>query len=269
MVTGATGGLGKAFAVECAGRGRDIYLTDLREEPLALLGESLRNTYGVDVRWRACDLTDEQQRGLLFAALRAESATFCGLINVAGGDAEGLFAEQSRERIRMVLRLNVEAALEMTHALLALRDRQQTFRVINVASLAAFYPMPYKATYAASKRFMLDLSLALREELREQDVSVTALCPAGMPTTPECVAAIEAQGLLGYLTTVNTGTAAALALNAAERGRAIVIPGTLNRVLQRVGSLAPTSLVARMIAHRWGAARASLVATHAPAPAYT
>lgn len=272
MITGATGGLGKAFAAECASRGQNLHLTDLREEPLAQLAQSLRTAYGIDARWRACDLTDERQRAALFAALEEEGVAFARLINVAGGDAEGLFAEQSRERIRSVLRLNVEAALEMTHALLALRDVRQPFRVINVASLAAFYPMPYKATYAASKRFMLDLSLALREELRQQNVSVTALCPAGMPTTPECVAAIEAQGLMGYLTTMNTGTVAALALDASERGQAVVIPGALNRALQWTGGLAPAGLVARLIARRWSAAcrrRVPQPATRAAAAAYT
>jgi short-subunit dehydrogenase len=254
MITGATGGLGKAFAVECAARGENLYLTDLREEPLAQLATALRRAYRIDVRSRVCDLTDEQQRSELFAAFAQDAARFSKLINVAGGDAEGLFAEQGRDQIRMILRLNIEATVEMTHALLALRDHNQTFRVINVASLAAFYPMPYKATYAASKRFMLDLSLALREELREQDVTVTALCPAGMPTTPECVAAIEAQGLMGYLTTVNTGTVASLTLKAAERGQAVIVPGALNRVLQWAGGLAPAGFVTRLIGRRWAAA---------------
>lgn len=272
MITGATGGLGKAFAVECASRGWNVYLTDLRGEPLAQLTQSLRNAYRVDARWRTCDLTDERQRAELFAALGREGASFCRLINVAGGDAEGLFAEQSRERLRLILRLNVEAAIEMTHALLALREPRSPFRVINVASLAAFYPMPYKATYAASKRFMVDLSLALREELGGENVSMTALCPAGMPTTPECIAAIEAQGLMGYLTTMNTGTVAALALDGSERGQAVVIPGRFNRALQLAGRLAPAGLVARLIGLRWAAAhrkRAVLSATRAPAPAYT
>jgi short-subunit dehydrogenase len=191
----------------------------------------------------------------LFASLAQEGVRFGALINVAGGDAEGLFAEQSRESIRMILRLNVEAAMEMTHALLGLRDQGNVFRVINVASLAAFYPMPYKATYAASKRFMLDLSLALREELRGQNVSVTALCPAGMPTTPECIAAIAAQGFMGYLTTMNTGSVAAQALDAAERGRAVRIPGMANRALYRLGSLAPASLVASLVQRRWAVAQ--------------
>jgi uncharacterized protein len=254
MITGATGGLGRAFAVECASRGWNVYLTDLRAEPLEVLGRSLQRSYGVEVQWRECDLTDEAGRKRLFDDLSASGARFGGLINVAGGDVEGLFCEQCVEHIRLIVRLNVEAAVEMTHRLLDLRDTAAAFHVINVASLAAFYPMPYKATYAASKRFLLDLTLALREELREQNVTVTALCPAGMPTTPECIAAIEAQGLMGQLTTVNTGAVAAGALDAALRGQAVYIPGMLNRVLYSLGRLIPAPMLARAVGRRWGAA---------------
>lgn len=252
MITGATGGLGKAFAAECASRGSDLYLTDLRAEPLRVLAQALKNCYGVNVEWRACDLTDDRQRDAFFRSLVERDTRFAGLINVAGGDVEGLFSEQRAESMRLILRLNVEAAVEMTHRVLGLRDEASRFHVINVASLAAFYPMPYKATYAASKRFLLDFSLALREELRDQGVTVTAVCPAGMPTTPECVAAIEAQGLMGQLTTVNTGSVAAGALNATERGRAVYIPGGLNRLLYSLGRLAPATWIARLVGQRWG-----------------
>lgn len=255
MISGAAGGLGKAFAVECASRGWHLYLTDLRPEALEVLSKSLRSTYGVQVRWQACDLTDTAQRAAFFDALAAEGIRFAALINVAGGDHEGRFCEQSREHIRSILRLNVEAALEMAHALLPLRDTNGIFRVINVASLAALYPMPYKATYAASKRFLLDFSLALAEELRGQGVTVTAVCPAGMPTTPECIAAIEAQGLMGHLTTQNIGAVAAEALDAALRGQAVVVPGRLNCVLRVLGSLVSPALVARLVSRRWGGAQ--------------
>ena len=257
MISGATGGLGKAFAVECASRGWHLYLTDLNPDALEVLSKSLRGTYGVQVRWQACDLTDAGQRTALFEALAAEEARFVALINVAGGDHEGRFCEQPREHIRNILRLNVEAALEMTHALLSLRDTTGVFRVINVASLAAFYPMPVKATYAASKRFLVDFSLALRNELRDLGVTVTALCPAGMPTTPETVQAIDSQGILGQLTTLNTGAVANQALNAALKGQALVIPGRLNQMLQLAGRLAPTGWVVSLIGSRWRASQAA------------
>lgn len=254
MITGATGGLGKAFAVECASRGWSLFLTDLRDAPLATLGHALRHSYGVEVQWRRCDLADEAERSRFMADVAAGGARFAGLINVAGGDVEGLFCEQQAEHIRMIVRLNVEAPVELTHGLLGLRAGSGTFHVVNVASLAAFYPMPYKATYAASKRFLLDFSLALREELHGQGVTVTTVCPAGMPTTPECIAAIEAQGLLGQVTTLNTGSVASGALDAALAGRPLYIPGALNRFLYAIGRLMPGTWTARLVAWRWGAA---------------
>ncbi|MEA4909574.1 MAG: SDR family NAD(P)-dependent oxidoreductase [Anaerolineaceae bacterium] len=251
MITGAAGGLGKAFAVECASRGWDVFLTDLHAAPLHSLAAGLRATYGVQVRVQPADLTEPDGREGLFAALRAQRLTFWGLINVAGLDYEGRFYECTARQIRTILRLNIEGTLEMTHGMLAFRDPRATFRIITVASLAAFYPMPVKATYAASKRFLLDFSLALREEVRRLGVTVTVLCPAGMPTTGECIRAIEAQGLMGQLTTQNTGTAAAQTLDAALAGRAVVIPGAVNRLLHFLGGALPPALVARLVAARW------------------
>src|SRR5512135_3466072 len=254
-ITGAAGGLGKAFAVECASRGWRLFLTDLRSEPLETLAASLRCTYGVEVSTQACDLTDAAARAALFERLRRDGLRFWALVNVAGIDFEGPFLEQSPAHIRTIVRLNVEATLEMTHALLGLHDPLAAFRIINVASLAAFYPMPVKATYAASKRFLLDFSLALREEVRPLGATVTVLCPAGLPTTPEVVKAIEVQGWWGQVTTQNIGGVAARTLDCALAGRAMVIPGLANRILQVLGSLAPAPLVARFIGRRWNSAR--------------
>lgn len=251
LITGATGGLGKAMAMECASRGWDLFLTDLRADRLSALAAGLERSYGVSVRYREADLTKPDSRAALFEWINAEGLRFRGLINVAGLDHEGLFLEKSPEQIIAILRLNIEATLIMTHALLALRDQAVTFRVVNVSSLAAFFSMPVKATYAASKRFILDFSLALRNELREQNVSVTALCPAGLPTTDGCIAAIESQGLMGQLTTEDIGKVAHETIDAALRGQAIVIPGFLNRVIRWLGGLVPATSVAEFVGWRW------------------
>jgi uncharacterized protein len=254
LVSGATGGLGKAFAVECASRGWNLFLTDLHLEALDTLAGGLRQAYGVKVFCQPCDLTDPASRTTLFHRIAGDGLRFWSLINVAGLDFEGPFLEQSRQQIRTIIRLNVEGTLDMIHGLLAYRDLSAAFRIINVASLAAFYPMPVKATYAASKRFLLDFSLALREEVREIGATVTVLCPAGMPTTPETIAAIDRQGLMGQLTTMDTGAVANLTLDYALKGKAVCIPGGLNRFLQAAGALAPTSLVVSLIGSRWKAA---------------
>lgn len=255
LITGAAGGLGKAFAVECASRGWDLFLTDARREPLEILAEGLSSAYDISVDSHACDLTDSTARDALFSHIANDGIVLSMLINVAGLDYEGPFLEQSAEQIQTILRVNIEGTLAMTHEAMEYRDPDQTFRIINVASLAAFYPMPVKATYAASKRFLLDFSLALREELRGQNASVTVLCPAGMPTNAECVRAIAAQGLVGLLTTVDVGRVANLTLDAALRGKAVVIPGAVNRILQLLGALVPAPLLAGLIGSRWSAVR--------------
>ncbi len=269
LITGASGGLGKAFAVEAASRGWPVFLTDLQAEPLETLASGLRRAYGVPVQVAACDLTDPASHAALFQRLRGDGLRFWALINVAGTDFEGPFFEQTSQQIRTIIRLNVEGTLAMTHAALELRDPLRPFRIINVTSLAAFYPMPVKATYAASKRFLLDFSLALREEVRPLGVTVTVLCPAGLPTTPSCVQAIESQGLMGQLTTQDIGSVANLTLNSALAGRAIVIPGTANRILQVLGSLAPAPLVARLIGWRWTLAREKVALQTQEAAAWT
>ena len=98
LISGATGGLGKAFAVECASRGYDLYLTDLYAEPLAVLEAALRRTYGVEVRSRSCDLTEPAQRASLFEKLRAERVRFWALVNVAGTSGTAMPDSSACER---------------------------------------------------------------------------------------------------------------------------------------------------------------------------
>ncbi len=249
FITGATGGLGKAFTVECASRGWNLLLTDLDPIRLETLASGMRHTYGVDAICHPCNLMDPTERLGLFGKLRGTKLRM--LINVAGLDHEGAFRERSRQEILGIVRLNVEATLDVTHMALPLMDPMGTFRIINVASLAAFYPMPLKATYAASKRFLLDWSLALRSEVRSMGGTVTVLCPAGLATTPECIQSIESQGLAGQLTTVDIGKVAAQTVEAALRGRVIVIPGWLNQSLYFLGKLVPATGIAELIGRRW------------------
>jgi len=254
LVTGATGGLGKAFAAECASRGWDLFLTDLSEERLAVLAPALQRTYGVEVGYLSTDLTNPSSRAALFASLQKQRLRFRGLINVAGLDHEGFFMDRRSDEITTIIRLNIESTLLVTHSVLPYRDHSMPFRIINVSSMGAYFAMPIKTTYAASKRFLLDFSLALRNELRDENVTVTVLCPAGLPTTPGCIEAIDAQGFMGQLTTENIGSVARQAVEAALRGRAIVVPGFLNRALLWASALVPSTNVADIVGRRWRSA---------------
>jgi len=255
FITGATGGLGKAFAVECAKRGWDLYLTDLHLDRLKTLSESLERTYGVDIIFKSGNLMDATSRQELFQDVSAAGYKFQGLINVAGLDVEGIFQERTREELRGIVRLNVEGTLEVTHCLLDRMDPMGPFWIITVSSLAAFFPIPVKATYAASKRFLLDFSLALRDEVKSRGATITVLCPAGLPTTSHAIVSIEAQGLIGQLTTRNVGHVARLTIDQALKGKTIVVPGLINQFMRWGGSLIPPVILSGFLGRRWRSAR--------------
>lgn len=256
MITGATGGLGRAFAGECAARGWDLLLTDRYPTSLRDLGDTLARMHGVVIRHAEADLASPASRLELQELMQALPTRPWMLINVAGVDAEGPFRERTVDELVEILRVNAEGTLSVTHAALRLRDGSTPFRLLTVGSLAGFYPMPYKATYAATKAFLMTLSVAIGEELRSHHGSATLLAPAGLSTTPGAIEAIAAQGLMGRLTTVDVHRVARIAVDAALRGRRIVIPGGVNAMLRLASSLLPAGYLARLVGDRWSHAQA-------------
>jgi short-subunit dehydrogenase len=256
MVTGAAGGLGRSLCVACARRGYALYMTDVSARRLDALAAGLRGAYGAETRSSVCDMTDAPSRDALYVEIARSGIRFSGLINAAGVDKEGAFDSLGLEDIRTIMQLDMCSVAENIRSILPYRRESELFTIINVASQAAFQPMPYKALYAAGKRFLLQLSLALREELRDSGVYVAALCPSGMPTTPECIEAIGAQGFIGALTARNTGDVAEAALRGALRGRAVIVPGAANRLIWALSALTPQTWSARYVGRRWGRALA-------------
>lgn len=251
LITGATGGLGSAFALECARRGYDLVLTDVRPAGSAL-ASYLAEKYGIKATYYPCDLSRAEDRSRFYQQITAEGYRFWGLLNVAGTDFEGAFAERTRDQVLQILRVNVEATIDNTHSILKLRAPDRRFMLVNVASLAAFQPMPYKAIYAATKRMLLDFTLAIGEEIRDFGTA-TALCPAGMPTNPDVMRAIFAQGFWGRMTTVNPDEVACCTIRAALRGRRVVIPGGINQFIRSLAGFFPAEWTARFIGRRWSA----------------
>jgi uncharacterized protein len=251
MITGAVGGLGRTLAVDAARRGWSLVLTDRPGTNLEALAGALGRSYGIKVHTLYCDLTDAKARATVFRQIRTLTPHLSGVVNVAGLDFEGTFNELQPDEVQTIIRVNIEATLDVTHRALELRKKEQRFLLITVSSLAAFYPMPVKATYAASKRFLLDFCRALKEELRGENVSVTVLCPAGLPTTPGAIRGMELQGFWGQATAVQTGKVAAGTFDNALQGKFLYIPGLLNRLLQMASAVVPPDLLASYIARRW------------------
>ena len=255
LITGASGGLGRALANECGRRGYHLFLVDINERGLISIQQGLERQFGVCVAAKACDLTSDASVDALMETIDSQNIRFDMLLNVAGVDYEGGFLERSRKDVVKIVSLNNEATLRITHAILNRRRENQPFSLVFVSSLASMYPMPLKATYAASKRFLLDFAVALRQELKAQAVNVLALCPGGLVTTNEAMNGIAAQGFWGGATTNPLETVARRTIDGVLRGKGVYVPGVLNRALTFAGKLIPRAWIAAAVLHRWSKAQ--------------
>jgi short-subunit dehydrogenase len=186
------------------------------------------------------------------------------LLNVAGVDFEGGFLGRERENLVKIVLLNDAATLRITHAVLERRRPGGHFTVVFVSSLASMFPMPLKATYAASKRFLLDFAVSLRQELKSRNANALVLCPGGMVTTKEAMEGIAAQGFWGGATTNPLEVVARRTLDHALKGKGIYVPGALNRVLSFFGKIVPSSCAAALIYRRWSRAQSKWLPQAAP-----
>jgi short-subunit dehydrogenase len=261
LITGASGGLGRAFALDCAERGWDLILTDINETGLSRVRQGIERQYDVSILTKACDIKNDTEVDNLIKLINDKGLRLDMLLNVAGKDYEGGFTQRSFDKITEILRLNIEATLRMTYKALSLRRRTGRFYIVFVSSLASLYPMPLKAAYAASKRFLLDFSYALGQELKNDNVSVLSLCPGGLPTTAEAIRGIEAQGFWGTVTTNKLEKVAHNTISRVLRGRRLYIPGGLNRLLSILARFVPAQTIAILLLKRWSKAQKKRPAT--------
>jgi hypothetical protein len=132
VITGAAGGLGRAFAVECAKRGYNLILTDICEQGLKTLAEGLIRSYDEDVIYFTCDITDEKQTEKFRKFIDIRNIYIDMLFNVAGIDHEGAFTQRSFEQINSIVKVNIEATLRITYMMLNFKRVDEPFRIINV-----------------------------------------------------------------------------------------------------------------------------------------
>jgi short-subunit dehydrogenase len=251
LITGASGGLGGAFALHAARRGWHLILVDLPGTGLADVGLRLARAYRVEAQCFEMDLADAKARGRLCDWIRCNSLNLALLVNNAGTGSHAGFEASPLDRLAGIIDVNIKATMALTHILLPELRKQKGAAIINVASLAAFYPMPAMAVYAASKSFILNFTLALRAELRGTGVRASALCPAGMVTNRDTADQVRAQGFFGRITTWQPENVAAVAIRQALRGKAVIIPGLTNRVIRLLSEAVPRRLVVNLIGKRW------------------
>lgn len=241
LITGASSGIGEAFARLLAGQGTDLVLVARSEARLRLLSEELAERYGIRADVVAADLSATGAARQVQEEVVRRGLSVDLLVNNAGFGSYGLFDTLPLERESQEIALNVTALVELTHLFLPEMLANKSGAILNVASTAAFQPVPYMAVYAATKAFVLSFSEALWAECRPRGVRVLAFCPGPVDTG---FAAVSGSNLTGKGATASSVAAAAVA--ALARGRSYVVPGRENYWLSMSSRLAPRSLVARL-----------------------
>ena len=243
LITGASSGIGEVFARRLAARGRNVLLVARSEEKLGTLCNELGRSNSIRAQHVALDLSLPESPARLFEETEKRGLSIDLLVNNAGFGSFGDFAKADQARELNMIDLNVKALVELTSRFLQpMRERKQG-AIINVASTAAFQGVPFMATYAATKAFVLSFSEALWEENRPHGIKVMALCP-GVTETNFFEAAHgqkpPARASQTPEEVVDT------ALRGLARGKSHIISGWINRAMTESERLVPRSLVTRM-----------------------
>jgi short-subunit dehydrogenase len=244
LVTGASAGIGEAFARALARRGYDLVLVARRRGRLESLAKELAERHGVIASVVPADLAEEAELERLAAAVAADPPDL--LVNNAGFGTLGRFAELELERELEEIRLNVVALVRLTRAALPGMLARGRGGVVNVSSLAGESPGPFTATYSATKAYVTRFSEALHEEVRGSGVTVQALLPGFTKTEFQEVAGVDRASVPGFAW-LSAEQVAEASLAALERGDAICIPGAGYRVLGALTAVAPRGFARRVL----------------------
>lgn len=234
IVTGASLGLGKAIAEKLASEGCNLILLSLPEENLSSCCDKLGMDYGIRTLYYETDLRDEDNILEFANWALSQNVEIAGLVNNAGIGGSSFFDKTKVVNIDDMILINIRALTLMTRLFVPeLKLREKSF-VLNVSSIAAFKPMPFKTVYPASKAYVYSFSVGLGEELRKSPVQVSVLHPGPMDTSEENAGRIDKHGFLGKLVHLRVDEVAEIGVNQLLSGKTVIIPGIYNKICIRL-----------------------------------
>jgi hypothetical protein len=250
LITGASSGIGKCFARELAQKRSNLIITSRSTAELEMLATELRQEFSVTVDVVTADLSTPGAAQKLFAQVQARKLSVDILVNNAGFGKWAHFLDESLDTYDQMLSVNIDALAQLTYLFIPSMLAKGNGGVINVASTAAFQPLPYIAMYGASKAFVLNLTEALAAEYKNSGVHFMALCPGNTLTNFAKIAKANTTGMAAS----SPEQVVSLALSAFSKGNTYLVPGLINyltsllpRILTRRMT---TKIVERMFANR-------------------
>lgn len=255
LVTGASSGIGAEIARALAAGGYGVTLVARREDRLLQLAAELTAAHGVRAGVLPCDLGKQTERDRLAEEVERLELDVDVLVNNAGFGFSGDFADGGRERQLAMVALNCDAVLDLCGRYLPGMKTRGSGAVINIASTAAFQPLPGTAAYAATKAFVLSFSEGISQELKGSGVTVTAVCPGPVRTEfAETAGVGGSEEKLPDFFWSTPEEIAESALKAAAKGKRQVIPGPVNQVGSILGRHSPRAVSLPLSEKIWGLA---------------
>ena len=243
LITGASSGIGEAFARKLAARGHNLLLVARSEDKLIVLCNELGRSQNIRAQYISMDLSQPDAPARLFEETQKRELEIDFLINNAGFGSMDDFTKLDLVRELKMIELNVRSLVELTHRFLPPMRERKRGAIINVASTAGFQPVPFMATYAATKAFVLSFSEALWEENRRYGIKVMALCPGVTDTNFFAAARMEKPpGRISQTAEQVVETA----LRGLKRGKSHIVSGWPNYFMIESERLVPRSMIARV-----------------------
>ena len=242
LVTGASSGIGEAFARLLADDGYNLMLTARSEDTLQLLARELTEDKGVTVSWVAEDLEDPEAPARIFEACRVENMDVDLLVNNAGFGVYGSFVEMDGNESRAMIRVLISALTDLVHLFLPPMLRRGRGGIINVGSTGSLLPCPNMAVYCAAKAYVLSLNEALSVELKGSHVTATALLP-GNTSTGFSVRAGTGHTRVARYVPMTAAAVARIGYKAYRRGQPVVVAGCSNKLQMKLVPLLPRCMV--------------------------
>jgi uncharacterized protein len=247
LITGASSGIGLELAKLFARESHDLALVARSHDTLKHIAEEFQQTYGVQVKCYAKDLSVSSAPEEIFEALQSEGGNIDILVNNAGFGWRGEFAEMNPADALEMIQVNITSLTHLTRLFLPGMLERKRGRILNVASTAAFQSGPMMATYYASKAYVLNFSLALSEELKETGVTVTAFCPGPTVTGFGERAGFKNEKIFSGLLSMNVTDVALDGYKGLMKGRLLVISGWKNWLGTQIVRFLPRTLPGKLV----------------------
>ncbi|HOW24395.1 MAG TPA: SDR family NAD(P)-dependent oxidoreductase [Bacteroidales bacterium] len=248
LITGGSKGIGKALALECARRGMDLLLIALPADGLEDTAEEIRRQYPVTVHTLAIDLTDLKGPGEVHRWCTRNGYSVNILINNAGMGGTAVFGHSNTAYSDTMIMINIRALTLLTHLFLPSMKKLPQAYILNIASMGAFFAIPYKTVYSSSKAYVLNFTRALQAELRKSPVSVSVVCPSGVQTNADVNGRIHAHGWKGQLTKSPLDQLSRETIDKMLKRKTVIIPRPANRILLLINKCIPRALTQYLVA---------------------